>query len=59
MWLRVGASHSEEPPMNRLSLRRLASLAVTLAILALPAIVAALTAAPIAVVLGGCGHDCE
>ena len=45
--------------MNRLSLRRLASLAVTLAILALPAIVAALTAAPIAVVLGGCGHDCE
>jgi hypothetical protein len=39
---------SEEFPMARLSPRRLVSLAVTLAVLAIPTIVAALTAAPCA-----------
>jgi hypothetical protein len=38
--------------MNRLSPRRLASLIVTLAILAIPALVAVLTAAPV------CGAHC-
>jgi hypothetical protein len=37
---------SEGSPMARLSSRRLVSLAVTLAVLAIPTIVAALTAAP-------------